>query len=219
MDRFHPRRLSPATMISCVALFVSLSGVGYAAATIGSSQIKNNAVQGKDIKNSSVTGKDIKTGSVSGSDLKNNGVTGTDVQESSLGQVPSAASATSATTAANATALGGAAPSAYLQTSDIRFGTFDTSATEATLIPARGSGLVSVTRVGIGYYDLTFDRDVSNCTWQATGGRTTVGTPAYIATVRPTSPVTANKFAVIVFSDAGAQVDGAAVFASALCPS
>ena len=100
-------------MISCVALFVSLSGVGYAAATIGSSQIKNNAVQGKDIKNSSVTGKDIKTGSVSGSDLKNNGVTGTDVNEASLGQVPSAAqaaNATNATTANNATALGGAAP-------------------------------------------------------------------------------------------------------------
>ena len=90
-------------MISCIALFVSLGGVGYAAATIGSAQIKNNAVQGKDIKNSSVTGKDIKTGSVSGSDLKNDGVTGTDVKESTLGQVPSAGQATTAANATHAT--------------------------------------------------------------------------------------------------------------------
>ncbi len=32
---------SPAMALSVVALFVSLGGVGYAAATIGSAQIKN----------------------------------------------------------------------------------------------------------------------------------------------------------------------------------
>lgn len=96
------RRLSPATVISCAALFVSLGGVGYAAATIGSGQIKNNAVQSKDIKNNNITGKDIKTGSVGGSDVKNNGLTGTDVNESSLGKVPNAANADNATNAASA---------------------------------------------------------------------------------------------------------------------
>ena len=69
-----------------------------------------------------------------------------------------------------------------------------------------------------GYYTLTFDRDVSNCTWQASAGSTTGGTSAYIAAPRPVSPPVANQFAVIVFNDAGSQVDGAAVFASALCP-
>jgi hypothetical protein len=36
-----------------------LAGVGYAAATIGSAQIKNNSVAGKDIKNRTITAKDI----------------------------------------------------------------------------------------------------------------------------------------------------------------
>jgi hypothetical protein len=51
--------LSPASVISAVALFVSLGGVGYAAATIGSAQIKNNSVTSKDIKNRTIVTKDM----------------------------------------------------------------------------------------------------------------------------------------------------------------
>ena len=53
------RAPSPATALSVVALFVSLGGVSYAAATIGSSQIKNNSVASKDIKNKTISTKDI----------------------------------------------------------------------------------------------------------------------------------------------------------------
>ena len=53
------RTPSPATALSVVALFVSLGGVSYAAATIGSSQIKNNSVASKDIKNKTISTKDI----------------------------------------------------------------------------------------------------------------------------------------------------------------
>lgn len=52
-------RPTPATVIASVALFVSLGGVGYAAATIGSAQIKNNSVQGKDIRNGTIKSPDI----------------------------------------------------------------------------------------------------------------------------------------------------------------
>ena len=65
-----PRRLrqpSPATVISLVALFVSLSGVSYAAVKIGSSQIKDNSITGKDIKNKSLTAADI-SGRLKGDD-------------------------------------------------------------------------------------------------------------------------------------------------------
>jgi hypothetical protein len=50
---------SPATAMSAIALFVSLGGVGYAAARIGSAQIKDNSVASKDIKNRTIRSKDI----------------------------------------------------------------------------------------------------------------------------------------------------------------
>ena len=50
---------SPATVMSAIALFVSLGGVGYAAARIGSAQIKDNSVASKDIKNRTIGSKDI----------------------------------------------------------------------------------------------------------------------------------------------------------------
>src|SRR4051794_5092022 len=55
------RRLpSPSLAISILALFVSLGGVGYAAATIGTSQIKNGAVTGKKIRNSTIRSRDVR---------------------------------------------------------------------------------------------------------------------------------------------------------------
>jgi len=80
------RRLSPSLIISVLALFVALGGTSYAAVKINGKDIKNNTVAGKALKKNTVTGKQVK--------------------ESSLGKVPSAKvadSATSATTAATAT--------------------------------------------------------------------------------------------------------------------
>ena len=42
----------PATIIAVIALLVALSGAGYAATTIGTAQLKNNAVTTAEIKNS-----------------------------------------------------------------------------------------------------------------------------------------------------------------------
>jgi hypothetical protein len=57
--RRHP---SAAVVISSIALFAGLGGVGYAAGTIGSAQIKNNSVQGADIKNGTIKSTDIALG-------------------------------------------------------------------------------------------------------------------------------------------------------------
>jgi len=57
--RRHP---SAAVIISSIALFAGLGGVGYAAGTIGSTQIKNNSVQGADIKNGTIKAADIALG-------------------------------------------------------------------------------------------------------------------------------------------------------------
>jgi hypothetical protein len=102
------RRPSPALVIACIALFVSLSGVSYGVATgfIDSREIKNNSIVTRDVRNNTlrtfdirnneVRGFDIRNSSVQGRDLAFNTVTGADINEGSLGKVPSATQADSA---------------------------------------------------------------------------------------------------------------------------
>jgi hypothetical protein len=86
------KRLTYANVMSSIAVFLLLGGAtAFAASKIGSNQIKSNAV---------TTGK-IKKEAVTTSKIKKDAVTGAKVKESSLGQVPSAASAE------NANAVGG----------------------------------------------------------------------------------------------------------------
>jgi hypothetical protein len=93
MFRRIRKHASPASLIAMVALFVALGGVSYAAATI----------DGKDIKNKTVAGKKLKNKTVTGGKVKSDSLTGTQVNESTLGKVPSAASADQAASAASAT--------------------------------------------------------------------------------------------------------------------
>ena len=83
MKRFI-RRPSPAMVVACTALFVSLGGVSYGVATgfIDSREIRNNTIRGKDVKNGALTGKEMKRDSVGG----------LTVNEGTLGIVPSAES-------------------------------------------------------------------------------------------------------------------------------
>lgn len=78
-------RLTYANVMSSIAVFLVLGGAtAFAATKIGSGQLKANSV---------LTGK-IKKEAVTTSKIKNNAVTGAKVNESTLGQVPSAAVAT-----------------------------------------------------------------------------------------------------------------------------
>lgn len=61
------RRPSPALVISCIALFVALSGTGYAVSklprnSVGSAQIKKNAVTSAKVRDRSLLAKDFKSG-------------------------------------------------------------------------------------------------------------------------------------------------------------
>jgi hypothetical protein len=89
-------RLSPATPLALIALFVALGGVSYAAATIGTSAIQNGAVTTPKLKKNAVTTAKIKA----------DAVTGAKVQESTLTQVPSAEKAVHANSADSATKAG-----------------------------------------------------------------------------------------------------------------
>ena len=114
MQPLRPRRPSPALVISIIALVVAMGGTGYAAFklprnSVGTRQLKKNAVVGSKVKNHSLTGSDLKLGSL-----------GTVANARHSSSADSAISAISATTAANATnaeSLGGMAAAQY-----IRFG-------------------------------------------------------------------------------------------------
>lgn len=67
--------LHPATIIASIALFVALGGVTYAAATIGSSQLKSGAVTRAKIKNSAVSPSKLSNRAVTNQKLANNAVT------------------------------------------------------------------------------------------------------------------------------------------------
>jgi hypothetical protein len=145
-------------VVACLALFLTLGGVGYAAATINGSSIKNGTI----------TPSKIKSRSLSGTQFRANGIGGPSIKESTLGEVPKAKAAASATNATNATnstnattaknaeSLGGVAASGYTrygaalpagQTVSGAFGCYqedDTAVTDCTSVaslpvPATGT--------------------------------------------------------------------------------
>jgi hypothetical protein len=113
------RRLpSPALVIACVALFVSLGGVSYALATgsVDSRELRNNTIRSKDVRNNTlrtfdvrnneVRGFDIRNSTVQGRDVAFNTLTGADISEEDLGKVPSAGAADIAGTAGSVAGIG-----------------------------------------------------------------------------------------------------------------
>jgi hypothetical protein len=127
VKRILSRRPSPALVISCVALFLSLGGVSYGVATgfIDSREIKNNTIRSKDVRNNTlrtfdirnneVRGFDIRQSTVQGRDVAFDTLTGDDISEASLGKVPSAGTADTATTAGS---VGGVSMSRFLYSAE-----------------------------------------------------------------------------------------------------
>ena len=70
--------------------------------SVGTKQIKNNAVTSAKIKNGAVTEAKIAAAAVTGAQVKSGSLTGTQINASTLGTVPSASQANTATTAINA---------------------------------------------------------------------------------------------------------------------
>lgn len=69
MNRVFCLRPSPAMVVACAALFVSLGGVGYAAVTlpknsVGTKQLKRNAVTSAKVKKHSLLRNDFKRGQI-----------------------------------------------------------------------------------------------------------------------------------------------------------
>jgi hypothetical protein len=69
MKRFLQVRPSPAMVVACAALFVSLTGAGYAAVvlpknSVGTKQLKRNAVNSAKVKKHSLLRSDFKRGQI-----------------------------------------------------------------------------------------------------------------------------------------------------------
>ena len=81
---FH--KVSPATVLAGVALFVSFGGVSYgvAAGSIDSRDIRNGTIQSRDVRDGSLQGRDVANGTLQGRDLKDGTLGGVDVRDRSL---------------------------------------------------------------------------------------------------------------------------------------
>lgn len=134
------RRLNYANVTATIALFVALGGSAYAAI-----QLPKNSVGPRQLKKSAVTTAKVKDAAITGPKIK----------LSTLGTVPSAATAGSAGTAgkaADADALGGMPPSAFAPSTVVRSATVVGGA----LITAKSSGITSknLLQTGEGVYCL-----------------------------------------------------------------
>ena len=105
--------------------------------------LAKNSVGSPQIKNGQVKAADLASNGVTSAKIKNGQVTGADVKESTLATVPSATRANNVLSAAV---------------------TFD-----GTLVPSRSHHAVSATLVGSGVR-VTFDRDVTGCSYVASPG-------------------------------------------------
>ena len=83
------RHLSVANVLSCIALFIALSGGAYAATALPVN---------------SVGSKQLKQGAVGTADIKNNAITGTKIRLSSIGKIPAATNADMSANASHAAA-------------------------------------------------------------------------------------------------------------------
>ncbi len=116
-------RVSPAMGVALAALVLSLGGTSFAqtaATKVG------KLISGSKIKRGSIPGNRLAKGGVTGDRIRSNSITGKQINESTLGTVPSAATAKKvtladratnaqrATNADNALALGGTAAAGYL---------------------------------------------------------------------------------------------------------
>jgi hypothetical protein len=148
MRRVRINRPSPAMIVACVALAITLSGTSYAVAqqviprnSVGTAQLKNNAVNTRKVANRSLRAIDF-----------------------ARGQIPRGpAGPAGAAGPAGPAGPAGAAATALWAVVD----------STGTLI--RNKGVASAQKLADGDYQVVFNQDVTACSYQATLGGPTTG--------------------------------------------
>jgi hypothetical protein len=116
MSRSHGRRLSPAIVISVIALVVAASGTAVAAGGLvsGNKLIRKDSLSGNRLVNKSVTGTQVKSDTLNTMPKADKAGYATDaLNATNAVNAAAAVTATTATTAGNATDLSGLPASAY----------------------------------------------------------------------------------------------------------
>lgn len=134
MKRFLDVRPSPAMVVACAALFVSLSGVGYAAIVLPA-----NSVGTKHLKKNAVTSAKVKKHTLLRSDFKR-------------GQVPRGLQGIQG-------AQGIQGPKGDPGTPATRLWAY----VSATGTLRGGSGVAASSRLSDGYFSVTFNQSTANC--------------------------------------------------------
>lgn len=137
MKRFPHVRPSPAMVVACAALFVSLSGVGYAAIvlpanSVGTKHLKRNAVNSAKVKKHSLLRSDFKRGQIPRGPQGAQGVQGIPGTRGLKGDPGTPALRLWAYVSGNGALRGGA-------------------------------GVVSSTRISSGSFSVTFNQSIVNC--------------------------------------------------------
>jgi hypothetical protein len=85
MLRKFRSRITYANVVSTLALGLAIGGgTAYAAATIGTSNIRYHAVTGSKVATNAVTASKVKNSALSGADLRDNSVTAADIRNGTL---------------------------------------------------------------------------------------------------------------------------------------
>ena len=137
MKRFLHVRPSPAMVVACAALFVSLSGAGYAAIvlpakSVGTKHLKRNAVTSAKVKKHSLLRSDFKRGQLPRGPQGPQGIQGAQGIQGPKGDPGTPATRLWAYVSATGTLRG-------------------------------GSGVVASSRLFAGYFSVTFNQSIVNC--------------------------------------------------------
>jgi hypothetical protein len=158
-------RLTYANVVSTIALLLAVGGgTAYAAAKIGTNNIRYHAVTGSKVATNAVTASKVKNSALSGSDLRDNSIRGADVRNGTLEAVDFAA---------------GQLPKG--DKGDPATSIFAVVSAAGTLTTAKGITNLSSTDAGV--YTATAAQDVSKCAAVATLAGGAAGT----VTAEPTA--------------------------------
>jgi hypothetical protein len=130
-------KLTYANVISTLCLFLLLCG----GVALAAGKLAKNSVGTKQIKNQAVTAAKIKNGAITGAQVERGSLTGTQINASTLGPVPSATTAAHAVNATNAVQAETAAQSTSASHAD----SATTAATAEAITPPEPMNLVGET--------------------------------------------------------------------------
>lgn len=145
-------RPSPAMVVALLALFVALGGGAYALTipgnSVGTKQLKKNAVTGSKIRANAITSSKVKNGSLLRRDFR-------------TGQLPTGPQGPQGLQGPQGQQGPPGPPGPTVRH-------FAAVAGNGALDATRSSGATSATRLGSGLYEVAFDRNVSKCVYAAT---------------------------------------------------